>query len=111
MGDTDKAQYLGMTTAMHQQLPEIEYLMCFYHVIKKVSLKLIEYDSPMPDIIAYDSPCIECYEMRTELTKEEWRDVSFDIYLLHMSVRRVDLVMEVVYDKWVTSRGLRNFRR
>ncbi|RHY84730.1 hypothetical protein DYB35_014127 [Aphanomyces astaci] len=32
MGDADNAQYLGMTTAMDQQLPEIEYLMC---VIKK----------------------------------------------------------------------------
>ncbi|RHY00709.1 hypothetical protein DYB37_009933 [Aphanomyces astaci] len=89
MGDADKAQYLGMTTAMDQQLPEIEYLMCFYHVIKK------------------------CYERRTELTNEEWRDVSFDIYLLHMSASRVDLgdLMAVVHDKWATSRGLRKFRR
>ncbi|RLN95868.1 hypothetical protein DYB28_007631 [Aphanomyces astaci] len=38
MGDADKAQYLGMTTAMDQQLPEIEYLMCFYHVIKKEAI-------------------------------------------------------------------------
>ncbi|KAF0741273.1 hypothetical protein AaE_008674, partial [Aphanomyces astaci] len=39
MGNADKAQYLGMTTAMDQQLPGIEYLMCLYHVMKKVCLK------------------------------------------------------------------------
>ncbi|RHY00954.1 hypothetical protein DYB36_005837 [Aphanomyces astaci] len=70
MGDADKTQYLGMMTALDQQL-------------------------------------------RTELTNEEWRGVSLDIYLLHISASRVDLgdLMEVVCDKWVTSRGLRKFRR
>ncbi|RLO05982.1 hypothetical protein DYB28_002262 [Aphanomyces astaci] len=38
MGNADKAQYLGMTTAMDQQLPGIEYLMCLYHVMKKAYL-------------------------------------------------------------------------
>ncbi|RHY14922.1 hypothetical protein DYB32_010808 [Aphanomyces invadans] len=37
MGDADKAQYLGMMTALQQDMPNIEYLMCFFHVIKKVT--------------------------------------------------------------------------
>ncbi|RQM20028.1 hypothetical protein B5M09_008255 [Aphanomyces astaci] len=69
MGDADKAQHLGMTTAVDQQLSEIEYLMCFYRVIKKCYEK--------------DADC--------ELTNEEWRDVSFYIYLLHMSASHVDM--------------------
>ncbi|ETV73857.1 hypothetical protein H257_11517 [Aphanomyces astaci] len=88
MGDADKAQFLGMTNALQPELPLLEYLMCFFHVLKN------------------------CYDKRQGMTSEEWTSVTFEIYLLHMSTSEADLVnnMDTAHANWEGSRTLRKFR-
>ncbi|KAH9089745.1 hypothetical protein LEN26_019094 [Aphanomyces euteiches] len=88
MGDADRAQHRGLFDTFAPTNPEIQYLMCFFHVIKK------------------------CYEKKAGVTWLEWNTVSFGIYLLHMcdSFESLQAKMPDVYSSWEKSRELRKFR-
>ncbi|KAH9096352.1 hypothetical protein LEN26_017547, partial [Aphanomyces euteiches] len=88
MGDADKAQYSGFVRELERHIPGIDYLMCFFHVLKN------------------------CYDRKNGMTSAEWRDVSFDIYHLHLSrsVEKLHQRMREVYDKWDVSRPVSKFR-
>ncbi|KAH9125392.1 hypothetical protein AeMF1_003980, partial [Aphanomyces euteiches] len=85
IGDADKAQYRGLMEVIAPNTPEVQYLMCFFHVIKK------------------------CYEKKSGLIWSEWCTVSFDIYLLHMSTSFQELLDKMVR-VYKTSRELKKFR-
>ncbi|KAH9084447.1 hypothetical protein LEN26_020793 [Aphanomyces euteiches] len=88
MGDAGKAQYRGLMEVIAPNTPEVQYLICFFHVIKK------------------------CYEKKSGLIWSEWCTISFDIYLLHLSSSFQYLLdkMARVYENWSTSRELKKFR-
>ncbi|KAG9398072.1 hypothetical protein AC1031_014992 [Aphanomyces cochlioides] len=54
----------------------------------------------------------ECYDKGHGLSSEEWSDVSFDIYLIHMAQTQseMDNIMLEVHDRWNTSRAVMKFR-
>ncbi|KAH9121823.1 hypothetical protein LEN26_010511 [Aphanomyces euteiches] len=88
MGDADRAQFRGRMDVVAPNTPDVQYLMCYFHVIKK------------------------CFEKKGGLTWSEWGMVSFDIYLLHMSLSYEDLLEEMsrVFADWNSSRALKKFR-